>query len=201
MDGWMAEAFFHGELPEFFGRRLRPLCARHVLALEVLGSGFVGGAGAGAGAEVSGVEDLAVGWLVCSCGDEDELQELVGNFGRYPLAAGEFASRLGGDLELGWRMEGAFRKYWSDYFQCAELVRGGPGAGGGRGRWQCHWVTIVVAALVRGGYRPQDAWWMPIGEGLAMKLASFEVEGRSFRIMGDAEREAFVRLGWNPEDL
>jgi hypothetical protein len=52
----MAEAFFHGELPEFFGRRLRPLCARHVLALEVLGSGFVGGAGAGAGAEVSGVE-------------------------------------------------------------------------------------------------------------------------------------------------
>lgn len=196
MDRWLKDAFFHESvLPEFLGRRMRPLCARHLLALAALECGLVTRREDRGEAGLRGLEDLIMGLLVCGCGTEEELQAVVAGAPEPTERGWIMGVELAQDAALAERVEREFRLYFDDYFQCAELGQR-PVQPGQRGKWQCHWLTILVAALVRGGYSPGEAWWLPIGEALAMKLALFEVEGRDFLLMTDKEKQEWRELGW-----
>lgn len=193
MDDWLCEALFHGEPRRILGRPLAPLCARHVAALYAMGNGYVTRM-EGEGEGSPGVEALGLAVLVCSSWDEPHLQAVVRGAPEALAAAAEMGASLGDGADAA---SEAFADYWEDFFQCAELADYRPPGQRGHGRrWECHWLMILVAALMRGGCSLQEAWWMPFGEAMALKLALFEVEGREFRLMGDGERARYRELGW-----
>lgn len=213
MDAWLQEALFHGEGHEVLGLELAPLCARHLLVLESVGSGYVC---SGPEADES-LEGFLFAVCVCTCKNDAELSRLLNGehereLNRIVSTAAEMAEARraedsGDKLEdyltlCLFEAEEAFRAYWKDYMSIPEIYpaprdpkakkRARPE------RWQTHPVIVPVMAVVRSGYcRARKAWWLPYGEVFAMHLAALEMEGMKFRIYSDADRKQDRELGYD----
>lgn len=191
MDAWLKEAFFHRPCPNIAGRQLYPLCFRHLIGLYTFENRYVTG-----DSEDIGIAALAQAVFVCSSKDERQLQQVFWNDEKGQQELRNIAVELGKE-ETAETAFDAFADYWHDFCQYAELAETTANKLRSRKPWQCHWTTISTAILIDGGYAEQRAWWMPLGEALAMKLALLETNPNfDFKVFTEKEKAKFESLGW-----
>ena len=178
MEAQFLRAVFAQPAPVVIGRRLRPFCLAHRVALEALGSPVLK-----PGAVIL-PQDLLVALRVCASPEpfapdlRPTLRDKLAFWSwRFNRAAFEAALR-------------EFSAYIGDHAAHPQLWEREQHAASDGIPWPLH----VVARLIRGGIRERDAWHMSEGRALWLSIAFARQEGAELSVITERERLAMAML-------